>query len=70
MRRGEFFGPDMAGDAPVDLAGPMRKRRPDGLFTSQKSCRVTPEKARSELLPAPQRRIRSPSAIAQSENPG
>ena len=44
-RRGEFFGPDVAGDAPVHLAEP---------------CRGAPEKARSELLPAPQRRIETP----------
>ena len=37
--RGEFFGSDVAGDAPVHLAGPMRKRRPEAPFTSQKPRR-------------------------------
>ena len=32
--REEFFGPDGTGDAPVHLAGPMRKRKPAALFTS------------------------------------
>ena len=41
-----------------------------GLIHLAESCRGTPEKARSELLPAPQRWIRSLSAIARSENPG
>ena len=53
--RGEFFGPDVAGDAPVHLVGLMRKRRPAAPFTSQQPCRGSPEKARSELLPAPKR---------------
>ena len=39
-------------------------------ITSRKPRRRMPEKARSELLPAPQRRTRSLSAIALSENPG
>ena len=69
-RRGEFFGPDVAGDAPVHLAESMRKRRPAAPFISQKPRRLAPEKARSELLPAPQRRTGSLSAIAQSENLG
>ena len=33
--REEFFGPDGTGDAPVHLAGPMRKRKPEVLFTSR-----------------------------------
>ena len=37
--RGELFGADVAGDAPVHLAGPMRKRRPEAPFTSQKPRR-------------------------------
>ena len=35
VSRGEFFGPDGTGDAPVHLAGPMRKRKPEVLFTSR-----------------------------------
>ena len=70
VSRGEFFGPDGTGDAPVHLAGPMRKRKPEVLFTSRSPVGGVPEKARSELLPAPQRWIRSLSAIAQPENPG
>ena len=35
VSRGEFFGPDGTGDAPVRLAGPMRKRKPEVLFTSR-----------------------------------
>ena len=70
MSRGEFFGPDGTGDAPVHLAGPMRKRKPVTPFTSLSPVGGTPEKARSELLPAPQRRTRDLFAIAQPENLG
>ena len=41
---GEFFGPDVAGDAPVHLAGPMRKRKPVAPFTSRSHVGGCPKK--------------------------
>ena len=41
-----------------------------GLIHLAEPCRESPEKARSELLPAPQRRATGLPAFAQSGNPG
>ena len=51
MSRAEFFGPDVAGDAPVHLAGPMRKRRPEAPFTSRSHVGVCPKKLGASCSP-------------------
>ena len=53
-----------------DFSGTRRKRKPEVLFTSRSPVGGRPKKARSELLPAPQRWTRGLFAIARSENPG
>ena len=60
----------MAGDALIHLGRADAEAKASGFIHLAESCRVTPEKARSELLPAPQRRTRGLFAIALSENPG
>ena len=50
MSRGEFFGPDGTGDAPVHLAGLMRKRKPAAPFTLR-NWRVETMKSRREKKP-------------------
>ena len=50
-RREEFFGPDVAGDAPVHLAGPMRKRKPEALFTSRGHVGSRPKKLGASCSP-------------------
>ena len=51
MSRGEFFGPDGTGDAPAHLAGPMRKRKPEVLFTSRSPVGGRPEKLGASCSP-------------------
>ena len=48
--REEFFGPDGTGDAPVHLAGLMRKRKPAAPFTLR-NWRVETMKSRREKKP-------------------
>ena len=50
-RRAEFFGPDVAGDAPVHLTGPMRKRKPEVLFTSRSHVGSRPKKLGASCSP-------------------
>ena len=50
--------------------GADAEAKASGSIHLAESCRRVPENARCELLPAPQRRTRSLSAIALSENPG
>ena len=49
--RAEFFGPDGTGDAPVHLVGPMRKRKPEVLFTSQSPVGRRPKKLGASCSP-------------------
>ena len=49
--REEFFGPDGTGDAPVHLAGLMRKRKPAALFTSLSPVGWRPKKLGASCSP-------------------
>ena len=51
VSRGEFFGPDGTGDAPVHLAGPMRKRKPEAPFTSRCHVGGRPKKLGASCSP-------------------
>ena len=53
VSRGEFFGTDTAGDAPVNRKDCGRKQRKRGLFTSGMPCRVGfPKKLEASCTPA------------------